>query len=73
MYKTQDTVLKSTTDMTVHTKQTLVTDRIVYATKNYRCDSLQNNVLVQTIPLTMSMYKHQEYKLGRYTSIIALE
>ena len=33
MYKTQDTVLKSTTDMTVHTKQTLVTDRIVYATK----------------------------------------
>ena len=40
MYKTQDTVLKSTTDMTVYTKQTLVTARIVYATKNYRCDSL---------------------------------
>ena len=28
VYKTQDTVLKSKTDMTVHTKQTLVTDRM---------------------------------------------
>ena len=28
VYKTQDTVLKSKTDMTVHTKQPLVTDRM---------------------------------------------
>ena len=37
------------TDMTVHIKQILATDRIVYTTEDYRYDSVQNNVLVQTI------------------------
>ena len=33
--------------MKVHTKQTLATDRIVYATKDCRYDSVQNDVLVK--------------------------
>ena len=36
MYKTQHTVLKCMTDMTVHFKQILATDRIVYTTEDYR-------------------------------------
>ena len=75
MYKTQDTVLKNMTDMTVYTKQTLATD-IVYTTKHYRYDSGQNKILVQTIPTLINNANVQTsgiQTIGRYTSIISME
>ena len=63
MYKTQHTVLKCMTDMTVHIKQILVTDRIVYTTEDYRYDSVQNNVLVQTIQTLVEKLPSSAIKL----------